>query len=57
VGGQVAAFAADMRADSAAQAAECRALVDAAVRRAGKLVDDTLQVVPPSFSPHFLYLL
>lgn len=43
VGGQLAAFRREMEADGAAQRAECRRLVDAAVARAGKLVDETLQ--------------
>ncbi len=41
---QLAEFRKSMEADGAAQRAECRRLVSTAVRRAGWLVDEVLQV-------------
>lgn len=41
---QLADFRKSMEADGAAQRAECRRLVSTAVRRAGWLVDEVLQV-------------
>ena len=43
---QLADFRKSMEADGAAQRAECRRLVSTAVRRAGWLVDEVLQVTP-----------
>jgi len=42
---QLAAFRKSMEADGAAQRSECRRLVSTAVRRAGWLVDEVLQVI------------
>lgn len=45
---QLRSFQGDMQKDGASQRAECRRLVDGAVRRADALVDETLQVsLPP----------
>ena len=41
---QLTAFRKSMEADGAAQRAECRRLVSTAVRRAGWLLDEVLQV-------------
>ena len=46
VRGQLAQFRKSMEADGAAQRSECRRLVSTAVRRAGWLVDEVLQVMP-----------
>ena len=43
---QLAQFRKSMEADGAAQRSECRRLVGTAVRRAGWLVDEVLQVTP-----------
>ena len=45
---QLAQFRKSMEADGAAQRSECRRLVGTAVRRAGWLVDEVLQVMPRS---------
>ena len=42
---QLAHFRKSMEADGAAQRSECRRLVGTAVRRAGWLVDEVLQVL------------
>ena len=47
---QLTAFQKSMEADGAAQRAECRRLVSTAVRRAGWLLDEVLQVSAVSFS-------
>ena len=43
---QLEQFRKSMEADGAAQRSECRRLVSTAVRRAGWLVDEVLQVMP-----------
>ena len=43
---QLAQFRKSMEADGVAQRSECRRLVGTAVRRAGWLVDEVLQVMP-----------
>ena len=45
---QLVQFRKSMEADGAAQRSECRRLVSTAVRRAGWLVDEVLQVMPCS---------
>ena len=47
---QLTAFRKSMEADGTAQRAECRQLVSTAVRRAGWLLDEVLQVSALSFS-------